>query len=92
MTVRNVFLLLSSLALAACAVGPDYVAPENDVSATWLNSTGGQALPDTWWAELDDDALAEYLAIAALNNRDIGIAAARVDEARALRGIARPER
>lgn len=76
--------------LGACAVGPDYRAPSTEIANEWLHDQeSSAAMPVAWWSTLEDGQLADFLARAAANNRDIGVALARVEEARAARGIAR---
>lgn len=83
--------LLATAILAGCAVGPDYTQPETELASEWLNAAegAGAALPVAWWETLEDPQLGRYLADAAANNHDIAIAVARIDEARAARGVAR---
>lgn len=80
------------LATAGCAVGPDYRLPETDVDAAWLvepQARSEATIPDAWWLTLGDELLSQLLSDAGGNNRDIGVAIARVDEARTLRSAAR---
>lgn len=86
---RLLSLVLLPLVLAACAVGPDYAPPEERTETEWLTDADGAAVPDAWWSLLDDAALDAHLERAARQNLDIRAATARVDEARAARGIAR---
>ncbi|MDP2825865.1 MAG: efflux transporter outer membrane subunit [Sulfuritalea sp.] len=53
---------------------------------------GNTAIPTDWRAFFPDPRLQELIATALEHNRDLRIAVARVDEARALAGIARAER
>lgn len=79
----------AALLLGACAVGPDYVATEPDVAADWTDPQDGAELPRSWWALLNDPLLDEMLTSAAEHNREIGIAANRIQEAKASRAAAR---
>jgi outer membrane protein, multidrug efflux system len=85
-------LLIASLALAACTVGPDYqqppvTVPEQIYGATEPATTG--SLADVKWFELFSDPVLRGLIDEALRNgADMRIAAARVEEARARYGIA----
>lgn len=92
MSSRTSVLRLAALLLAGCAVGPDYETPPLAVSEDW-SARGAElpsaALPDSWWSVLDDAMLEQYLALAAKQNLDIRSASARVDAARAARGVAR---
>jgi multidrug efflux system outer membrane protein len=75
---------------------PDYHRPELPVPAQWpqLPQVAGAADPGTleWRAFFSDPRLEGLIAAALENNRDMRIAVARVEEARALYGIARPDR
>ena len=89
---QAIFSVMVATALSACAVGPDYVAPNDELATSWaVAATNEQpdAMPDQWWSQLGDDGLDRLLVMAAQANLDIGIARARVEEARALRGVAR---
>lgn len=87
------FLLAAmAAALGGCAVGPDYEPAAPPTDAEWLaprTAPAAAAVPDAWWSLLDDQELDTLLGLAARDNLDIRVATARVDEARALRGIAR---
>ena len=77
--------------LAACAaVGPDYVAPEIPMRDRYLEAGDerGSARVEPWWREIDDPALHSLIRDAVERGFDLRIAAARVDELRALRGVA----
>ena len=84
----------SALALASCAVGPNYVEPEPPIPDAWhLKLTRGlaegQASLQTWWTTLADQQLNDLIERAYVGNLDLAIAIDRMDEARARRGIAR---
>jgi len=88
-----VFIVVITGLLAACAVGPDYVPPRTEVSDEWLSSpagtaTGSEPANPAWWDALGDPTLSALVARAVESNRDLAVAAARVREARALRGVA----
>jgi NodT family efflux transporter outer membrane factor (OMF) lipoprotein len=87
--VRPLALALTCALLTACAaVGPDYREPPPvDVGNGWtlpLASESAAALAH-WWSTLDDPVLDRLIATALAQNLDLRQAAARVDEARALR-------
>lgn len=89
---RPELLIALLLTTAGCAAGPDYRSPETEVDANWLVSplaSTEETIPDAWWLTLGDALLSQLLSEAAASNRDIGIAIARVDEARGLRAAAR---
>jgi NodT family efflux transporter outer membrane factor (OMF) lipoprotein len=79
---------------AGCAVGPNYAQPEPEMPDRWHQDLArglaeGQAPLQTWWTTLDDPMLDSLVERAVAGNLDLEQAVARVDEARARRGIAR---
>lgn len=82
------------LAAAGCSFMPDYARPVSPVPEQWPSKVGAgvTAVTDDWRAFFTDAQLQKLLAAALEHNRDLRIAVARVDEARALAGIARAER
>lgn len=73
---------LAALALAACTVGPDYVRPTVDVPAAWrIDYPQAAEVANTrWWERFDDPVLNGLVDTALRENRDVRIAAARVDQ------------
>lgn len=69
------------LALAGCAVGPDYVKPPIDAPAAWrIDYPQAAEVANTrWWEQFDDPVLTGLIESALKDNRDLVIAAARVD-------------
>lgn len=85
-------LFVCTLALSACALGPDYSRPEFDTPDAWRAGTvdeGGVA--DGWWRMFDDPALDALVDEALEHNADLTAAIARVDQARAALGISRSD-
>lgn len=83
---------LLSLALAGCAVGPDYAPPVTKTPDAWSEPmTGGATdLPAdlaTWWTTLSDPTLNSLVERAIDANLDVLQAEARIREARAQRGV-----
>jgi multidrug efflux system outer membrane protein len=79
------------LSTGGCAVGPDYHRPKNAVPAAYRFDQN--PLPDSfadkgWWEIYQDPTLLQLLEVALANNFDVRIAAARVDQAQALLGVA----
>ncbi len=79
---------------AGCAVGPNYAPPEPEVPDRWHQELArglaeGQAPLQTWWTTLEDPLLDSLIERSIAGNLDLKRAVARVDEARARRGIAR---
>jgi multidrug efflux system outer membrane protein len=88
--MRNaLFLLLLSAALTACAVGPNYKEPDTQVPGEFVGArdTAYRAQPVVaqFWTIFHDDALTSLIEDALNANHDLRIAAARLNEARALR-------
>lgn len=85
-------MLVSLLAvLAGCTtVGPDYRAPTLDVPARWIaadvaTSEGDQDGLRTWWRAFQDPLLDRLVDQTLAHNQDLGIALARLRQARAER-------
>ncbi|AXQ31595.1 TolC family protein [Solimonas sp. K1W22B-7] len=79
--------MLAAIALVGCAVGPDYRAPDTKPAA-FANADAGVVVADAyearWWKLFGDEQLATLVEQALAANHDIGIAVARVSQARAL--------
>ena len=76
-----------------CAVGPDYREPALDPPDAWHQAlvqglSTGEADLETWWKVLDDPVLDGLIERATAGNLDLRAAVARIDQARAERGIA----
>lgn len=89
--------LALSAFLSACSVGPDYQAPTLAVGETWTEVAesglqAGEAEHVAWWERLGDPKLSELVERALLRNHDLREAFLRLEEARALRGVAQGER
>jgi multidrug efflux system outer membrane protein len=90
---------LVALALLAggvgCAVGPDYRRPALSAPAAFRSEAGSReaaSLADLpWWEVFGDPALQGLVREALAGNYDLRIAVARVEQARALAGVARAE-
>jgi len=84
--------LLAALA-ASCALGPRYTPPTPTMPAHWREMAAAvqpSGPPDLeqWWTAFQDPLLDDLVGRAVEANLDLKIAAARVREARAVRGIA----
>src|SRR5688572_10689045 len=89
--MRNqVLAMMSALVLAACAVGPDYRRPEVATPDSFVGVDATQFstadVEREFWRGFNDEQLNELIERALSANHDIRIAAARLREARALRG------
>lgn len=92
----NLFLTLSFLALAGCAVGPDYRRPQVETPAAYKEAQGwkkaepqDQAPRGAWWEMYGDPQLNALEQQVALSNQNIRIAEAQYRQALALLGAAR---
>jgi multidrug efflux system outer membrane protein len=95
MLERNtVVLALVVAALGGCSLWPGYKKPAMDMPPQWSDAPAqGKAVTgERWWTLYGDPTLDALVGEALTHNRDLAIAAARVDEARALLRIADAER
>ncbi|UVO50194.1 efflux transporter outer membrane subunit [Sphingomonas sp. SUN019] len=79
---------VSALALAACATGPDYVAPKppQSASAAFISTSPAATLAapaEDWWQLYRDPVLDGLIGDALAANTDIRVAVARLAKARA---------
>ena len=72
------------LAAQGCAVQPDYKRPPVELPVAWKESAQNPARDGNWWRVYADPALERLLEEALARNSNLQLAAARVDEARAL--------
>ncbi len=78
--------------VAGCKLGPDYRRPTLDTPAAYRfqeNATADSFADQGWWQLYQDPTLLSLLADALAHNFDVRIAAARVDQARAMLGSVR---
>ena len=80
MTLRRALPWIT-LALAGCAVGPDYVKPSIDAPPAWrIDYAQAADVANTrWWLQFGDPVLTSLIDSALKENRDLVVAAARVD-------------
>jgi outer membrane protein, multidrug efflux system len=88
MSVKFFLPSLLVLALAACAVGPDYKAPVV-VAPKVLSSTQGNYdrshIESVWWAQFDDPILNQLVSQSMKGNRDLRVSFQRLQASRAIR-------
>lgn len=90
-------LMSSAWLLAGCTLGPDFVSPEPATPATWFTDRPPQAktpsrtvtdpIDAAWWKLFGDPQLTALVERVAGSNLDVRLAAIRIDESRAERGI-----
>jgi uncharacterized membrane protein len=98
---KRLLSMVSAMAVAAgCSMTPDYERPAAPVPDAWPALQSATALGDSgraptvreWREYFPDPRLQALIATALEHNRDLRIAVARVDEARAQAGLARADR
>ncbi|HUP28663.1 MAG TPA: efflux transporter outer membrane subunit [Usitatibacter sp.] len=83
--------ILLSLFVAACTVGPNYSRPELDLPANLGVAQSPNPAPQRWWTLFNDPVLDQLVDEALEKNRDLRIAAHRIEQSRAQLGITRSE-
>ncbi len=89
--------VLAVVAVAGCTVGPNYVPPEDSLSATWHSELGDGLTAEpidpnalaSWWTKLGDPQLTNLIERAVAGNLDLATARSRIRESRARRSVAR---
>lgn len=92
--MKAMAMTLLALALAGCSLAPAYERPAAPVPAAYGTppADGQAAMPQDWRGYFNDPALQAWIEAALKNNRDLRVAALRVQEARALYGVQRADR
>ncbi len=94
--MRKSLIIALGAALAGCSLMPDYQRPVPPVATQWPQTAQPDGMRKAtevdWRSFFPDQRLQALIAAALEHNRDMRIAAARVEEARALYGIARADR
>ncbi len=89
---------LAALALAGCAVGPNYhpastpPAAAGRFASAQTIAVSSEALPDKWWQLYDDPALDALVTAALTANTDVRVATANLRRARAILSETRAQR
>jgi multidrug efflux system outer membrane protein len=98
MNKRLIIVLLITSAATACTVGPNYRRPKVQSPTVYRGEADPSATPDPqtladtkWFDVFSDDKLKELIRAALVNNYDLRVAIARVDQARADYGITRSD-
>jgi multidrug efflux system outer membrane protein len=79
---RRITVLVASCLLTGCVVGPDFMRPKVDAPDAWRVSykEAADVANTKWWEQFGDPALNQLIETALAENRDVRIAAARVDQ------------
>lgn len=93
MNSRPLATLLAVILLAGCNVGPKYQKPDTKVNSKFGGGKSGPYSNDViitdWWGRFHDAELNSLVRRALDGNKDLQIAASRVNEAKALRAYVR---
>lgn len=86
--------ILIVLMLTGCMVGPDFVPPTVETPTNYRFDVGKAAVEVNlkWWELFKDPILYKLVTTSLRNNRDIKVAASRIEEARAALGFVGADR
>jgi multidrug efflux system outer membrane protein len=82
---------LLTLSLFGCTVGPDYRQPIVETPPSWRfeEKEAREVINTAWWEQFDDPVLNDLIQTALKNNKDVQMAAARVEEFMGRYGLTR---
>src|SRR3546814_17545797 len=95
--LRQAGTALCAISLVGCAVGPDFVKPDDRLASVQLspradyappNETSAANFPSSWWTLFNDDVLADMHARAQTGNLNLQIAYELIEQSRPQLGIA----
>jgi outer membrane protein, multidrug efflux system len=88
---KAILFLFVAAALAGCMVGPDYKRPTLDTPKSWRfeDAAAKDTANTAWWGQFNDPVLNDLIQIAIQENKDVRIAAARVEQFLGLYGTTR---
>jgi multidrug efflux system outer membrane protein len=80
--MKKAIIFLVAIALAGCAVGPDYKKPTVDIPKSFrFEDEEARDLSNTaWWEQFEDPVLSELIDIGLQENKDVKVAAARIEQ------------
>lgn len=80
--MRRILIILAVLILSACTIGKDYQRPDVEKPNVWrFEEKEAKSVANTaWWEQFQDPVLNDLIRIALAENRDLLIAAAKVEE------------
>jgi multidrug efflux system outer membrane protein len=95
-TMRNRLILMFLLALSGCVTLPPMKQIKPDLPTAWPTENGQaqatESVAADWWKAYNDPALDALMAEALAHNRDLALAAARIEEVRANLGLTEANR
>lgn len=85
--------LVAAVLLAGCMLGPNYERPEVATPPAYREPVpSGESVANLpWWEIYQDDVLESFIRIALEENKDLGVAFERINEARAVVGFVRAD-
>lgn len=85
--MRNkLYLIVSSALLSACAVGPDFKAPEPALPEQWrAPAITSDAIEQQWWKQFHDATLDSLVERALANNANVQVSTLRLAQSRIMR-------
>ena len=91
--MMRALILLAFMLLASCAMGPDFKEPMVETPEKYrTQATPSEVVVNLkWWELFDDPVLYKLISAALEDNRDLKIAASRIDQARATLGFTRAD-
>ncbi|WP_454673253.1 multidrug efflux RND transporter outer membrane subunit OprZ [Achromobacter pestifer] len=92
--MKAMAMTLLTAALAGCSLAPVHERPAAPIPAAYdtAQQTGQADIPEDWRAYFNDPALQAWIDAALQNNRNLRVAALRIQEARALYGVQQADR
>src|SRR5512147_2644159 len=80
--MRKVIILLVAVSLTGCMMGPNYKRPGVDVPQTWRfeDKEAKDVANTAWWEQFNDPVLNELIQSGLKENKDLRIAAARIEQ------------
>ncbi len=90
---KSVFLVIFVVVLQSCAVGPDYHEPQvtTPESFRYTNKAQDSIVTLRWWEMISDSKLDTLIKIGLRENKDVKIAASRIEQARINVGYTRAD-
>lgn len=85
--------MLGTLFVAGCAMGPDYERPQTGMPEAFeqAEDSGASIVNLDWWELFGDEQLNALVRVALEQNKNLAVAIARIEEARAALGFVRSD-
>jgi multidrug efflux system outer membrane protein len=88
-SLRVVAVLVCAGMISACSFAPKYNRPDLPMPENFTVAATKDSIPDRWWTSFGDATLDSLVGEALANNQDLAAAAARVEQSRAIAGVAK---